>query len=275
VSREARVTTVVITHDRRDDLARTLPLHRGPVVLVDNGSTDGTVAWVRHEHPHVEVVALRRNIGAVARNVGVRRARTPYVAFADDDSWWEDSALERAADRLDRQPRLAVVTGRTVVEPQGVDDPVNADLARGPWVLGFLACAAVVRRDAFLEVGGFDALLGFRGEEELLALDLSTRGWELVYAADVVAHHQPSPRRAPAPAIVRRQTRNRVLIVVLRRPWRVLPRTVAEAWASGTTGRLALVDALLRLPVALVRRRRLPAEVERRVRELQAPRVAE
>ena len=49
----------------------------------------------------------------------------------------------------------------------------------GPSILGFLACAVVVRRSAFLDVGGFDDVVFFGGEEERVALDLAAAGWGL------------------------------------------------------------------------------------------------
>ena len=152
------VTVVVMTRDRWPDLQRTLPRHEAPVVLVDNGSTDGTPHLVRRIFPPVEVVEAGRNLGAVARNVGVARARTRYVAFADDDSWWAPGALDAAAALLDDAPRVAVLAGSLVVEPDGRLDPVCAAMAEaplgrhpslpGPHVLGFLACGVVVRRSS-------------------------------------------------------------------------------------------------------------------------------
>ena len=62
-------------------------------------------------------------------------------------------------------------------------------------MLGFLACGAVVRREAYLAAGGFDDVVFFMGEEERLALDLATLGWGLAYVDEVVAHHHPSPTR--------------------------------------------------------------------------------
>src|SRR5690349_9950310 len=85
---DPRVTVVVATRNRREELLRSLGHHRAPVILVDNGSDDGSVAAVRERYPWVEVVDLGRNLGAVGRTIGVERATTPYVAFADDDSWW-------------------------------------------------------------------------------------------------------------------------------------------------------------------------------------------
>ena len=91
-------TVVVASQNRREELLTTLPRHEAPVVLVDNASTDGTAEAVRAAHPEVTVIALDRNVGARARTVGVRRAGTPFVAFADDDSWWAPGDLARAVD---------------------------------------------------------------------------------------------------------------------------------------------------------------------------------
>src|SRR3954451_4572600 len=114
----SRITVVVMTRDRWSDLRRSLPRHEAPVILVDNGSSDGTPDLVRQHFPDVEVVEVGHNLGAVARNVGVTRARTPYVAFADDDSWWAPGALEHAADVLDAHDRLAVLAARVLVGEQ-------------------------------------------------------------------------------------------------------------------------------------------------------------
>jgi GT2 family glycosyltransferase len=80
-----RTTVVIATRDRRDDLARTLANLREhspgtPIVVVDNGSNDGTPASVRTEFPSIQVLELERNVGSSARNLGVRLAATPYVA---------------------------------------------------------------------------------------------------------------------------------------------------------------------------------------------------
>jgi len=266
-----RVTVVVATRDRRAELERTLPRHEAPVVLVDNGSADGTGAAVRARHPGVDVVELGANRGAPARNVGVARAATPYVAFADDDSWWAPGALTRAADVLDAHPRLAVLAATVLVGPEERPDPVCAAMAAaplgcapgapGPAVLGFVACGAVVRRDAFLAAGGFDDVVFFCGEEERVALDLAAAGWDLAFVPAVIAHHHPSPVRDrwARDALA---ARNAVLSAVLRRPWPVVGANMARAWRAGRAGRSGLRAAVPRLPRAVARRRRLPGEVE-------------
>ncbi|WP_222266371.1 glycosyltransferase family 2 protein [Modestobacter marinus] len=283
-----RVSVVVATRDRRESLLRSLAHldrpHGPPVVVVDNASADGTVAAVRAEHPRVELVELPANAGAVARTDGVRRTSTRYVAFADDDSWWEPGALDRAADLLDAHPRAAVVVGRVRLADDGSEDAVTrkhraAVLGRspgapGPDVLSFPAFAAVVRRDAYLAVGGFSPLLFFGGEEHLLALDLAATGRQLVFAEDVVAWHAPAGPDRPTPQRWALQTRNDVLVDWLRRPLPVAlaatGRLIRRAPRDGAARRALLGVARL-LPRALRQRRPVSPELERRFATAQRP----
>ena len=275
-----RVTTVVVTRDRWDDLSWSLPRQQRPVILVDNGSTDGTPERVRAAFPDVTVIELGRNRGAVGRNAGVEAATTPYVAFADDDSWWADASLDRAADLFDRHVRLGLVAARVLVGPEERLDPTCAAMAAsplgtppglpGPAVLGFVACGSVVRRQAFQEAGGFDPVVHFPGEEERLALDLASANWSLAYVEDVVAHHHPSQTRAPSLRRRSLERRNEVLTAVMRRPWQVVGAVVREQLQEGEAGRRGVLGAVPRLPAALARRRSLPPRVEEARRRLDA-----
>lgn len=278
------VTVVIATRNRARELCRTLRRlaelqERPPVVVVDNASGDGTSVAVRRQHPEVEVISLRRNLGACARNVGAVRAGTRYVAFSDDDSWWEPGSLRRAVAVLDSHPGLGLVAARTLVGEGGKPDPVNELMAQsplprddlpGPRVLGFLACAAVLRRAAFLSVGGFSDLLFFEAEERLLALDLAAAGWPAVYLDEVIARHWPSARRDTS-ARARLRQRNEVLIAWLRRPV-----SVAGATTAGLALRIgrdphagaAFADLVRALPRALLQRRALPPGIEAQVQLL-------
>jgi GT2 family glycosyltransferase len=220
---------------------------------------------------------MDRNAGARARTVGVARAGTPFVAFADDDSWWAPGDLARAVAILRAHPRLAVLNARILVGPDEKLDPACAEMADsplgtapdlpGPSLLGFVACGAVVRTEAFEAVGGFDPVVRFPGEEERVALDLATAGWGMAYVDEVTVHHHPSPRR-DAPG--RRQAgiwRSRLLTAVMRLPAGDVARLLLTALRSGRPGREGLVRALPDVPAALRRRRpisaRLRADLDR------------
>ena len=123
------------------------------------------------------------------------------------------------------------------MEPGGTEDPIvpelrdspvrGADWLPGPALGSFLAGASVVRREAFLAVGGFSERLWLGGEEELMAGDLAAAGWELCYLPALTVHHQAS--RARDPHRRRRDgIRNTLWTTWLRRPVRpALRRTLA------------------------------------------------
>jgi GT2 family glycosyltransferase len=263
------VTVVVATRNRRDQLIDTLPRHAAPVIVVDNGSDDGSPDAVEAAFPHVRVVRLPENRGAAARNVGVELAATPFVAFADDDSFWEQGSLARAAHLLHQHDRVALLCARVLVGRQARPDPISAAMAAaplgvaagapGPSVLGFMACAVTVRRSDFLAVGGFNGKLQVYGEEDLLAMDLAAAGRLLSYVPSLVVRHLPQPQGRDTGTRRRIETRNRVLTAMLRRPPAVVARTAAAGWRVDRGG---VADAARLLPWAWRERRVLPPDVE-------------
>ncbi|CAL9612000.1 glycosyltransferase family 2 protein [Streptomyces sp. NPDC057838] len=279
------VGIVIATRNRSATLAealqrlRALP-ERPEILVVDNASTDDTRTRLARDFPDVRVLALPLNHGALARTHGARLLDTPYVAFSDDDSWWAPGALDTAVRLFEEHPRLGLIAARTLVGPAADPDPLNEVLAGSPLgrvddlpgtqVLGFLACASVVRRTAYLDAGGFHRLLFFGGEETLLAYDLAARGWGVTHCPDVVAHHHPAPAPRTGRPVVQR--RNELLTAWLRRPVPyALARTrelAAEA-RHDDHARRALRGTLVRLPAALRERRPLPPHVERAARLLE------
>jgi GT2 family glycosyltransferase len=207
---EPRVSVVVVIHNRLPELLITLDHLRAlpeepRIVVVDNDSSDGTADVVRHRYPEVAVILLEENLGGAGRTVGVKRTDTPYGAFSNDDSWWAPGSLSQAADLFDAHPRLGLLAARILVGPAEKEDPICAemaasllpiepDLPRRP-VLGFLACASVVRRSAYLGIGGFVSRFILGSEAELLVVDLASAGWGLAHARDMTAYHHPSTVR--------------------------------------------------------------------------------
>jgi GT2 family glycosyltransferase len=291
VPADPRVTVVIITRNRRTELDRTLgklaQLPEQPrIIVADNGSDDGTAAHVRWHHPGVELIAARGNLGAVGRNLALRQVTTPYVAFCDDDTWWEPGALTLAAQALDAHPDVASVTARIVVEPDGTDDPITPELANsplpgrpglpGPALLSIMAGASVLRVPALRAVGGFSPRIWLGGEEELLCADLVARGHWLCYLPAAVVHHQASTLRDPA----RRRglgIRNTLWFTWLRRPAVPALRRTAELAGTVPHDRIsaaAFAAALRGLPWVLRERRPVPPRVEARIQLLDAPRRA-
>jgi N-acetylglucosaminyl-diphospho-decaprenol L-rhamnosyltransferase len=285
----ARCSVVIATRNRRGTLVATLAAlqsaHSGvPIIVVDNASSDGTPAAVREAFPGVDVIALDANHGAAARNLGVAHSRTAYVAFNDDDTYWSAGSLEPACALLDAHPRVAAVCASVRVGPGAALDRACRLMETSPLpkrtacpgvpIASFLAGATVVRRDAFLDAGGFHPRFLIGAEEALLALDLMAAGWELVYDERLVVHHDPcSVSRDPC---MRRRlvTRNRLWVTWLRRSFPAAFAYTARVGARALRDRdvrRAAAEAFFGLPWVLRERRPVPRSVERRyaaVREL-------
>jgi len=257
------LTFVILTRDRWPRLRQTVERlregHPGvPIVVVDNGSRTRPGGL-----GDVEALHCDGDRGAAARNLGVERARTPYVAFCDDDAWWAPGTAAAAVERLGGEPRLGAVAGRVLVEPGGRLDPVSAAHEREGRVIGFQSTALVVRRAAFLGVGGFHRRFRIGAEEELLAMQLLSAGWQLAYEPRAVLHHAPVPsghhtrsHRAIG------QPRNELWTAWLRRPLPDAARETARILRADPNPRV-LTSALRGLPWILRERDVNPPEVER------------
>jgi glycosyltransferase involved in cell wall biosynthesis len=176
------------------------------LILVDNGSTDGTPAAIR-EFAAAAPCPVRCVHAATpglshARNAGLRRAAGRIVAFTDDDCYPEPDYLRAIVEVFERhQP--GVLGGRVVLHDAtdarvGVKDVPNAfEIAPRTFVRPGVMHGAnlAVRRDVLADIGGFDPLLGagtpcMAGEDTDFIARVVWAGWTARYdPAPVVAHH--------------------------------------------------------------------------------------
>lgn len=270
------LSIVILTYNRAPELRNTLrqifALPEIPeVMIVDNASSDDTARMVGEEFPQAGLIRLSDNIGAAARNFGVEAVRTPYVAFCDDDSWWEAGSLEKAVEIFQDHPRVAAICARILLGPDNREDPICRILAASPLpseglpgrsLLGFIACATIVRRGPYLDAGGYEQKFFVGGEEELLSLDLVSNGWRVVYIPALTVHHHPSPQRDnPGRQVI--VIRNALWVSWLRLPLRRALRETLRTCRSAKSRRIllkAIGHAARELPWVCRKRRVLAPE---------------
>jgi len=183
------------------------------VIVVDNGSTDGTEALLAERYPEVRVVQTGANLGfAGGAQVGMAAAETPYVALLNNDAVADPGWLSALVRRLDDRPSAAAVTSRMLLQDTDppllnntgvvlLDDDYGADrdlraaadtrLEAGP-VFGFSGGAAALRREAVEDVGGFAPRFFLYYEDTDLSWRLRLAGWEIWYEPTAVVHHAHS-----------------------------------------------------------------------------------
>jgi len=115
----SRVGAVVVTYDALPWIEQCLTsVRRIETVVVDNGSSDGTVAFVRERFPDVRVIeAENRGLGA-GWNIGIRESSGAYVLLLNADAWLAERALERLVEFAETRPRAAVI-GPRLLNPDG------------------------------------------------------------------------------------------------------------------------------------------------------------
>src|SRR5690554_5240140 len=157
---------------------------------------------------------------------------------------------------MDQHPRIGVLSGCVLVGEEGRVDPACLKMAHspldreglpGPQLLGFMAGACVVRTRAFYEAGGYWPPLFIGGEEELLAFDLADRGWRMVYMADILTRHFPSPLRNSA-LRERLLLRNAIWVAWMRLPFTIAARETVSVLRRAATAGLLRAVCMMTLP---------------------------
>jgi GT2 family glycosyltransferase len=260
------------------------------LIVVDNGSRDGSLEYLRDEHPSVRALAQGRNTGfAYAANRGIDAARGELVALINTDVVLSEDWLERMVAALDARPAAASAACKmlSLAEPAvlyDAGDILRRDGAceqRGRFMPGggaydepgevFGACAgaALYRRAAVLGVGGFDERYFAYLEDVDLALRLRLAGWTCLYQPAVCWHAGEGSSAQLRGGHLPLVTRNTVLLVAKTFPARwlgpVAYRQLGWAYHALLERRFAshvraLAAALPLLGHALAERRRLSSE---------------
>lgn len=180
------VSIVIPTYNRRQRVEQAVAsvlaqtLQDFELLVVDDGSQDGTAESLEGLDERLRYHWQANRGPAAARNVGIRLARAPVVAFLDADNRWLPDHLEVVTAVLARHPQAVLASTCPEFRVAGRDQPHDARLidplpaALGCNRFGYVSCIAV-RRDVLLEVGGFDELLAV-GEDDDLWLRLARKG---------------------------------------------------------------------------------------------------
>ncbi len=225
------ISVVIATINRKDELRETLLAYqrqthlRVELVIIDNGSRDGTREMMASEFPDVFYEWLPYNMGTHAINIGFERSRGDIVWLSNNDSYPEDTtAFERVVEIFTRFPHVHILgtediemnDGGRVYHWHPFDVDKTAVPADGFVTNNFHGTGAAVRREVLDTIGGFwDTFI----YEEM---DLCTRaiaaGFSVRYFPDIRTLHFGSPRE-------RVQVERRILAAknIMRYTWRYFP----------------------------------------------------
>jgi GT2 family glycosyltransferase len=196
-------TVVIVTKDRRADALRAVAsaVSQQPaaeVLVVDDGSVDGTAESVREAFPHVRIERFDESEGyIVRRNQGAELASGRILVSIDDDAEMSSADVVAATVADFDDPQVGAVA------IPYLDLPDQTVRQRAPGIEGvnlvhrFRGTAYAVRRDLFLEIGGFRTTLFHQAEEADFCLRLLDAGYVVRLGRAAPIQHHASPSRVP------------------------------------------------------------------------------
>jgi GT2 family glycosyltransferase len=261
-------------------------------IVVDNGSTDESVTFIKQNYPRIEIVELAGNTGfANAANIGIARSVSPYVALLNADTQVYPDWLSNLLERIDNSPPEIVAINSQLLrmdEPERIDDAGDelswygaatkrghnqaaADFQEEKEIFSPCAAACLYRRDFLLATGGFDADLFAYLEDLDLGLRGRLLGYRYLYLPKAKVLHKGHGASLPHSRYVEMITRNRLLLFAKNIPARLLLRHAAKllygqiyfmaAYARPWSSIKGYLSFFVGIPSIMSKRRRMLKEI--------------
>jgi GT2 family glycosyltransferase len=275
------------------------------VIVVDNGSTDGSQEYIRTNFPGVTIISIQNNRGFVAAvNCGIEAARGTLIALLNNDTELDPRWLEEFVDGLESDPsngsaacKMLQFDHRATIDAagdimsrgcmpvtRGSGEPDDGRYDVGELVFGTCAGAGLYRTSMFQSLGTFDESFVSYYEDVDFAMRAQLAGFPCIYVPKAVCYHKRGATSRRLPGYPERmQERNLTALHLKNLPWNMLlltapvilaartRRIVREILGGGGKAALAgLIEGLALIPSILKRRRMIQRTVVLRLHEIRA-----
>lgn len=201
------ISVLIVTWNRREDVLETIrsvyeqTYENIEIVVVDNGSVDGTIIALRQAYPAVRIVELDQNIGISAgRNAGIVTAKGDIILCLDSDASPAVDTLTNIVRKFQSKPEIGVINSKIV-------DADTMKIGKAGWIYSendkvdqdseflsysFSEGGAAIRRDVFDKVGLFWERLFFGSEGMDFSLRVLDAGYKILYYPAALFYHRTS-----------------------------------------------------------------------------------
>ena len=190
-----KISFVIVNYNRQDELLTTIAKSKKTIdetpgnfeiVIVDNASTDGSVAAIKAQHPDVVLIENPVNTGAPAWNLGFAKATGDYFIVLDDDSHI-DSGLSEALNYLEQHPEVGVlalnIAGGAYNTAEWIDMQEMA---------GFIGCGTIIRKELYQKIGGYADWIFLYTNEWEYGIRTLQAGYKIIYYEKCRVTHRTS-----------------------------------------------------------------------------------
>jgi hypothetical protein len=181
------------------------------IILVDNGSTDGSPEYISVTFPDVRLLPLTENRGFTGgNNEGLRHAKGTFIVLLNNDAHLKSDWLENMVAAMNTDPCLGSCASKIIIDGTDILDSVGdifttaftgtklgelqqqSNFSEPRSVFGPCAAAAIYRRSMLEQIGFFDDDFFLNHEDTDLNMRAWLAGWRCKYIPDAVAYHKVS-----------------------------------------------------------------------------------
>lgn len=183
------------------------------IIIIDNGSPDGSVEFIRQNYPNVKLVELKSNMGySVGLNIGIEQSKSKYVIALNNDTTLDPNWLKELVNASESdvhigscQPKILSQNNPEIIDSVGLAINKNGDVLqvgaqeqdkgqynRPKELLGACSASIMYRRNAILHIGCFDPDFFAYFEDVDVALRLNRAGWKCLYVPKAIVYHHGS-----------------------------------------------------------------------------------
>lgn len=183
-------------------------LKPGRVIVVDNGSTDGSQEWIKEYHPWIDLISLEENKGFTGANIaGFEASSGDYIVLLNNDTKPVPDWLEMLVAAADYHPEAGIIASvmlrwnSPIIDTAGdsctwagtgfkATTGLNLDEAKDGYVFGACAGAALYKRKMLEEIGFLDPDYFLNQEDIDLSFRAQLAGWKVWLAAKALVYHR-------------------------------------------------------------------------------------
>jgi GT2 family glycosyltransferase len=199
MAKNLRVSIIVLNYNGFKYLDKCLnslerlnfPRDQYEILLVDNGSVDGSIAFLEKEYKEVILIKNKKNLGVcIANNIGIRKTSTEYVVLLNNDLHLHKDFLKNLVEVMDKHPKAGCCGGEEYYYDDNIVNP-EGDIRKTSWIG---AGATIYRRKALEQSGLLDESFFFYCEDVDLAWRLKLAHWDVYQNEKAVFYHDGKGR---------------------------------------------------------------------------------